>query len=193
MAANPNQSDTLDRLNGLTEAELAVLDGVVAGTRTASKVLVVDASGTIDALDIDAPSILGVVVTATAPELNLLDNQVASATFVVGADAGTTVEVNVQFKDAAGVDMATPVSLDWYYSSDSAGLDPLTAAHDGGSAAGTDGALIENVANLSGRLISEADGDFDIIATDAGAFTSHLVIVMPNGSLAISTVMTHNA
>lgn len=134
-----------------------------------------------------------VTVSATAAELNLNDNQVAGATIVVGADAGTTVAVTIQFTDAAGADMATPVCVPWYYSTDAAGLDAMTTAHDGGTAIGSDGSLIESVANLSGLMISEADGDVDIIATDAGAFTSFLVLVMPNGSLVISAVMTHDA
>jgi hypothetical protein len=159
MAANPNQSDLLDRLENLDAAELAVLDGL----------------------------------TAIQAELELLDNQAASVTFVVGADAGTTVTVNGQVKDAAGADMATAVALKWYYSTDAAGLVPMTTAHDGGTAAGTDGALIENVDNLSGLIITEADGDFDIVATDSGAFTAYLNIVLPNGSISTSAVLTHDA
>ncbi len=132
-------------------------------------------------------------VLATTAELNLLDNQVASVTFVVGADVGDDVNVALQFKDAAGADMATPVAVPWYFSSDALGLDPLTVAHDGGTVIGTDGALIESVVNLSGLMISEADGDLDIDVTDAGAFTAHLVVVLPTGELAISAVLTHDA
>lgn len=130
-------------------------------------------------------------ITAIVSELNLLDNQVASCVFVVGTEGGDVINVGLQFKDAAGADMATPVCVPWYFSSDAAGLDPLTTAHDGGTAIGTDGALIESVANLSGVLISEADGDADINITDAGAFTAYLVIVLPTGALAISAVITH--
>jgi hypothetical protein len=42
-------------------------------------------------------------------------------------------------------------------------------------------------------MISEADGDVDINITDAGAFTAYLVVVLPNGTLAISAVITHAA
>ena len=132
-------------------------------------------------------------LTATTAELNLLDNQVAGATIVVGTEATNVINVAVQFTDAAGADMATPVCVPFYLASDAAGLDPLTTAHDGGIAIGTDGALIESVANLSGLAISEADGDLDIDITDAGAFTAYLVFVMPNGSLVVSGVITHVA
>ena len=132
-----------------------------------------------------------VIINTPATGDNILTPM--SVTFTVSADVGDAVTVTGQVKDGAGVDMATAVALPWYYSTDAAGLDAMTTAHDGGSAIGTDGSLIEQVANLSGILITEADGDFDIIATDAGAFTSYLVIVMPDGSLQISTVMTHEA
>lgn len=130
-----------------------------------------------------------------ANQLTLGDDvpQLTGATIGVGADAGTTVTVTVQFTDQNGDDMAVPVAVPWYYSTDAAGLDAMATAHDGGTAISGDGALIEWTANLSGLMISEADGDVTIVATDAGAFTSYLVLQMPNGSLVISAVMTHEA
>ena len=134
-----------------------------------------------------------VEVTATPAEINLLDNQVAAVVMVVGAESTNVINVTVQFNDAAGTAMATPVALPWYFATDAAGLDAMATAHDGGVAIGTDGSLIEQVANLSGLMISEADGDVDINITDAGAFTAYLVVVLPNGTLAISAVITHAA
>jgi hypothetical protein len=60
----------LAALDNLSDTELDYIDGVTAGTRTVSKAIVVDGSGTIDALDIDAPAIGGVNITATAAEIN---------------------------------------------------------------------------------------------------------------------------
>lgn len=181
-------------------------DQITAGTPAAEKVVTTDKDNQVTGLDLVSPKIDGTAVTSsgaelnkldgvtsTPAELNLVDNQVAGATIVVGADAGTTVAVTIQFTDAAGADMATPVAVPWYYATDALGLDAMTVAHDGGTAIGVDGALIESVDNLSGLIISEADGDADIVATDAGAFTSYLVLVMPNGSLVVSAVMTHDA
>ena len=125
--------------------------------------------------------------------LALGDNvpQLAGATIVVGDEAANVINVTIQFTDANGDDMAVPVSVKWYHANDSAGLTPTTTAQDGGTAIGTDGALIESVANLSGTMISEADGDVDIDVTDAGTFTTYLVVVMPNGLLVISGAITH--
>lgn len=213
MPRDPNQSDLLDRIGGLTITELAILDG--ATLTTAELNLLDGVSGLVQAdftklaaVDSTAAelnllnAVSGLVkadltklaaVNATAPELNILDNQVASVTIGVGSDQGTTVAVTLQFKDAAGADMATPVCVSWYYSTDSAGLDPMGTAHDGGTAIGSDGALIEHIADLSGLMISEADGDVDLVVTDAGAFTAYLVVVLPTGALAISAVITHDA
>lgn len=120
---------------------------------------------------------------------------ILGATFTVAAEnAGAgTINVAIQVNDGLGNALTSPVALPWYFANDSAGLTPTTTAHDGGSAIGTDGALIESVANLSGILVTEADGDADITITDAGAFTVYLVLVMPTGELAISGAITHAA
>ncbi len=130
--------------------------------------------------------------TVTVAEINVLDNILAGATIVVGAEGGgTTINVTIQFTDADGNDMATPVSCTWYLADDAAGLDPASVAHSTSPAIGADGALIQTLADLAGIIISEADGDVDIDFVEAGALTKYLVLVMPNGSLVISDAITH--
>jgi hypothetical protein len=119
--------------------------------------------------------------------------KVGGASFVVGAEATNVINVAVQLQDEFGADLANVAAVPFYFSDDAAGKDPTTTAHDGGSAIGTDGAMIEWTANLSGLLVSEADGDIDIDITDAGAFTVYLCLVLPDGSIAISGVITHAA
>lgn len=111
----------------------------------------------------------------------------------VGAEAADVINVAIQLNDPEGKALEEVGVVDWYFAADAAGLTPLTVAHDGGTAIGADGALIEVVANLSGKMISEADGDIDIDIEDAGAFTSYLVIILPCGGLVISDVITHAA
>jgi hypothetical protein len=62
-----------------TQLSNSQITSITAGTRTANKAVVVDASGTIDALDIDALSIGGTLVSSTAAELNILDGVTATA------------------------------------------------------------------------------------------------------------------
>lgn len=72
--------------SGLTVAEMAFLDGVVAGTRTADKAIVVDSAGTIDAIDVDALSLNGVLVTADSGEINILNGATLTVAELNGLD-----------------------------------------------------------------------------------------------------------
>ena len=129
-------------------------------------------------------------VTATAAELNLNDNQVASASFVIGTETGgNEITVNIQLLDAAGAAMAIRSAVGFYLSADANGDSTAVAATS--LAAGTDGVMQEFIANSAGRLISEADGDIDVVIGDAsGAATYYLVLIMPNGKLVVSNAIT---
>ena len=137
----------------------------------------------------------------TSGELNLkkgvagpddLVNVVASAAFTIGADAGTTITVNIQLKDWNGQDLAFAAAIPFYLSSDAAGQ-VIASATSGGIAAGTDGTIIEWTANLSGMMISEADGDIDVVLTEAGAGTWYLNLVLPGGKIVTSGAITFSA
>jgi len=126
-----------------------------------------------------------------------LSNQVASAVFTVGAEAGEAITVSVQFKDGAGVDMASAVGCIGYLSADAAGQSAASSANLS-VAAGTDGfvqELVDSATQNNYLCTSEADGDLDVVVTDAsgGALTNYLVLVLPNGSLAISGAITFAA
>lgn len=110
------------------------------------------------------------------------------AEITLAAAGGGAQTASVQFNDPQGAALTVPSSVPWYLADDSAGLDPTTSAPDGGVAAGTDGALIEWLANLSGLAVSEADGDLDIVVTGS-AGTFFLVLVMPGGKLVISSAI----
>lgn len=128
-------------------------------------------------------------VTSTAAELNLVDNQVATASFTINAEDNNTITVNIQLKDAAGADMAIRSAVGFYLSADANGDSSATAATS--LVAGTDGVMQEWVSNSSGRLISEADGDIDVVVGDAsGVATYYLILVMPNGKLVASGAIT---
>jgi hypothetical protein len=144
----------------------------------------------VGAINATTLSVGGTDVTATAAELNILDNQCASATFTVGAESGgNTINVAIQLKDAAGTDMAIRTTLLWYLSSDANG-DAIAVATSSGIAIGTDGLLIESVNNLSGMVTSEADGDIDVNLVEASTGTWYLVLVLPTGKLAVSGAIT---
>lgn len=176
-------------------AELNIVDGVTAGTVTASKAVVVGANKNLDVLavqDLKLGAGAGTSVSATAAELNLLDNIWASATFTVGAESGgNVINVGIQLKDAAGADMAIANHVLGYLSDNDDGSSIASAAPDGGVAVGTDGLAIPLVAGKAWLLVSEADGDIDLNLTHAaGAKTCYLVLCLPNGRLTISGAIT---
>ena len=148
----------------ITLAEADVLDGVTVGTHANSKVLTLDASGhmtgvagdwgltSITSLDlaVGALELAGVSVTPIAAELNRLTGGWASITTVSETGAGGSVAVQLQFKDAAGVNMAVPVCGVFYLADDSAGL-----AH---------GAVDTSVATLTNGSVGETGGTHNIVS-----------------------------
>jgi hypothetical protein len=121
----------------------------------------------------------------TNPDLKI------DATFVVGVEAADAINTVIQLIDRENRSLLDEsAALGWYLSDDALGMVPASTAPTGGAAIGTDGALIESVDNLSGKVISEIDGDIDITLTDTGTPTFHVVLVMPDGKLFISPAIT---
>ena len=133
-------------------------------------------------------------LTASAAELNFNDDMVASVSFSVAAEGGEAIIVSCQFKDAAGSDMTSARCLRGYLSADSAGQ---TAASSSGLTitSGTDGltqvSVDANTINMI-WLTSEADGDVDVVITDAsgGTLTNYLNVVTPDGKINTSGAIT---
>ena len=127
-------------------------------------------------------------------ELNLLDDMVASVSFSVGSESTEAITVSCQFKDAAGADMTSARCLRAYLSADSAGQ---TAASSSGLTvtSGTDGltqvSVDANTINML-WLTSEADGDVDVVITDAsaGTTTNYLNVITPDGKIHTSGAIT---
>ena len=109
-------------------------------------------------------------------------------TFVVGAAHTDTVNVAMQFTDAAGNDISYPATGIFYLADDSAGLDITATGPDGANAINADGSAVELLADKVWAFTTEADGDlaFDVKDT-SGAVDWYLVVQLPNGRLAISS------
>lgn len=113
-----------------------------------------------------------------------------AAKFTIGAEAANAINIAVQLYDRLnGSEVSERVGLAWYLSSDANG-DAISAAPQTGTAIGTDGLLMEWTANVSGWVVSEADGDIDVTITDTGTPTFYLVLVMPDGKLYVSGAIT---
>ncbi len=131
--------------------------------------------------------------TVTTAEINLNDGQPATASFTIGAEAADTIIVGIQLKDANGADVADKVCLPWYFADDAVGDVLIAVVPTGAVTAGADGTLIQLVAKTAGLVVSEGDGDIDISIVTAGAKTMYIVLVMPNGTRVISPAITFAA
>jgi hypothetical protein len=110
--------------------------------------------------------------------------------FTIGAEAANAINVAVQLKDAAGVNLAVRGSVTAYLSDSATGADIAATAPDGGVAVGTEGLAIPLVADKAFQLVSNAAGVVDLDIGESGADTFYLVIVGENGGLTVSDAIT---
>lgn len=110
-------------------------------------------------------------------------NACLEATPTIGVESTNTINVSVQLKDAKRVACAERVSIGAYLSDDANGDTLAATAPSSGVAIGTNGLLITQVTNKAWRVVSEANGIFDITISEAGVATWYLILVMPDGSL----------
>lgn len=118
---------------------------------------------------------------------------VYGVSFVVGSETDDVINVAIQLKDYSGDDMAVRGAVQAYLSDDASGDSLAVTAPSDGVAIGTDGLAIPLVADKVFLLTSEADGDIDLDIEEAGVDTWYLVIVLPNGKLAVSGAITFGA
>lgn len=125
--------------------------------------------------------------------LQTIDQRVADVSFVVGAEGSNAINVAMQFVDENGEEITSRRHVKLLVLADANG-DAFSAVDYDTIAVGTDGAILETVADKVIDAITEADGDLDITFTKAtGAATSYLAFVKPDGSLKISGAITHAA
>lgn len=121
-------------------------------------------------------------------------NGVASVTFTVGTEDGSDViNVAMQAKDSEGNDLAERCVFEVGLFADANG-DAWQTAENYTIAAGTDGDVLEIVADKHLKVITETDGDADIDLTLSGAGTSYLIAFGPTGKvIGTSAAITHAA
>lgn len=115
-----------------------------------------------------------------------------SATITEGTPTTGAWPVAIQLTDIAGNDIQACRGVFAYISKNS---DGSTISADGTDTTefviGTDGLFVETLADVAGMLISESDGDIDVVITVASDKTAYLVLVMPDGRLVISDALTN--
>lgn len=110
----------------------------------------------------------------------------------ISPEASNARTVSLQLLDRESRDLAQRAAVMAYLSSDPNG-DVLEAASSTLSITGTgDGVVVplsanNTLGNTALMLVSEADGDINVTITQtSGADTIYLVVILPNGELAVS-------
>jgi hypothetical protein len=128
---------------------------------------------------------------------DIISNTPYSITWAAaGAEASSAITCTAQVKNARGLETnAARALFGWVVDASSA----VVAAN--AVVAGTDGTMfglgytsVTSVANYDSFVIlTEADGDFDIKITKAGAATRYIKILLPDGQVSTGPVMTFGA
>jgi len=113
------------------------------------------------------------------------------ATISVGTLSSDTYPITIQLVDFEGKALTVPAAVLAYYSSVATGLDPTDVTTELATTSGGAGAVLILLAKYVFQLISEADGTIAVDSTDAGTDDQYLVLVMPNGKLVVSGVLTY--
>lgn len=116
---------------------------------------------------------------------------VGRATITVGAETGgNTKNVAIRLADAQNNATGGRLAVRGYLSDHATGQSLTGTAPSSGIAIGTNGLLIEVVDNKVFELITNASGLADINLVEASTGTWYLVLIMPDGTLAISGAIT---
>ena len=113
------------------------------------------------------------------------------ATITVGTLSSNTYPVTIQLLDYAGNALTVPAGIMAYYSSVATGLDPTDVTTELATTSGGAGAVLIFLAKYLFLLISEVDGTIAVDSTDSGTDDQYLILVMPNGKLVVSGVLTY--
>jgi hypothetical protein len=129
--------------------------------------------------------------------MQMLAYDVVDATITVGTPTAGSFPVAIQLKNAQGGDLDHCAGVFFYLSKNSDGSTICLDGTDTTSVTiGTDG-LFPEIAGYAtavcGHVISESDGDIDMTIVVLTTKTVYLVLVMPNGQLVISAIMTYTA
>jgi len=131
-------------------------------------------------------------LTSAAMAVN--SQQVRDATMTITQSASGTWAIVVQLLGEDGIALTTDAMVAWYLSTDATGDTIAVTSTDVTSfAAGTDGTLLEDdvSGNIWGWMKSETDGDVDIDIVVPADKTVYLNLIMPDGRIVHSAIMTY--
>jgi len=113
------------------------------------------------------------------------------ADITVGTLSSDTYPVTIQLKDFEGNNLTVPASIRAYYSSSATGVESTDVSTDLAITSGGAGIVNILLTKYVYQLISEADGTIAVGSEDSGTDDQYLVLVMPDGRLVVSGVLTY--
>lgn len=130
----------------------------------------------------------GATVTATAAELNLLDNVVASISWSVAAGASNICILTGTIKDAAGSTVAASRPLVVYLSEAATGIGVSADSYSTGASITTGTQLVALTANKAWLINTHTDGTFAVSITDTNTPANQYAVALATttGQLSIS-------
>lgn len=130
-------------------------------------------------------------ITASANEINKLHGSALDASFVIGTQSGTAINVAIQLKDADLNNLSISSGIQVYLSDSSVGSGFIATAPSGTVAIGTNGFLYDVGSNKKVfLLLSNTSGQIDININNTGAKTLYVVLILPSGKLKVSGAVT---
>ena len=126
--------------------------------------------------------------------MGLLAYDPIEAVITVGGDTAGVFPVAIQLNGSNGKALTHVAAIHAYLSKSADGSDISAYGTDTSEfVIGTDGLFVEHITDIAGLLVSEADGDIDVEITVVTTKSAYLVLVMPDGRLVISDLMTYTA
>jgi len=118
-----------------------------------------------------------------------------SAVVTTTDNTSETADVSIQFYGASEEKLAEPVVIQWFLTTDAGAQTLATDATDISEIAiKTNGAILcEHTTDVIGMAVTEATGLIDFTVTVVTTKQAVLNIVLPNGKLAQSAVMSYTA
>lgn len=139
-----------------------------------------------DRLSAENLEVGGAAVAASAAEMNLNDNQVASVSWAVAAGTSNVCVMTGTIKDAAGETITGVRNLIVYISEAATGIGVSADSYSTGAAL-SDGTGVALVANKVFLVQTGVDGVFAISITDTNTPADQYgVAVLPNGQHSVS-------
>jgi hypothetical protein len=115
---------------------------------------------------------------------------VGSAVLTVGVEAANAIAVGIQLKGTDGKNLSQRAAVRVYISGANTGAGLVGTAPTGGVAISVGNTLSVLTAGKEVNVVTDGNGAVTATLTDTGTPTFYVVVVLPDGSIAVSPAVT---